>query len=41
MTDNTNRQTIEDSQPQIPVLTNPAALPPQVSVVINSITFHR
>ena len=39
MTDNTNRQTIEDSQPQIPVITNPAALPPQVSVVTNSTTF--
>ena len=39
MTDNTNRQTIEDSQPQVPVITNPAALPPQVSVVRNSTTF--
>ena len=40
MTDNNYRQTIEDSQPQFPVITSTAALPPQVSVVTNSTTFH-
>ena len=40
MTDN-NRQTSEDSPPQVPVITNITTLPPQVLVVTNSTTFQK